>query len=71
MQARQPSQLRTFLRIGQVLASTGLSRSMLYFLMSQGEFPKPVKIGPRAVAWDSETVAIWQSSRIDAARVGQ
>lgn len=39
------------LRRSEVLAMTGMSKSMLYLLMSKNDFPRPVRIGVRAVAW--------------------
>ena len=39
------------LRRSEVLAMTGMSKSMLYLLMSKNDFPGPVRIGVRAVAW--------------------
>tara|TARA_R110001599_G_scaffold49212_1_gene140634 strand:- start:13321 stop:13503 length:183 start_codon:yes stop_codon:yes gene_type:complete len=36
------------LRMPQVKAVTGLSRSMIYELVSSGRFPQPVKISDRA-----------------------
>jgi prophage regulatory protein len=57
-------QLRSFLRLKQVKAATGMSRSWLYEAIRRGEFPAPIPIGARAVAWDSATVADWQASRI-------
>jgi prophage regulatory protein len=30
---------------------TGLSRSTIYAMMSDGKFPRPYRIGRRAVAW--------------------
>ncbi len=39
------------LRRDEVEERTGLSRSAIYRLMREGEFPTPIKIGPRAVRW--------------------
>ena len=39
------------LRREEVEAQTGLSRSAIYRLMRQGDFPTPIKIGRRAVRW--------------------
>jgi prophage regulatory protein len=39
------------LKIPEVRAKTGLSRSHLYALVQQGEFPKPVKLSERSSAW--------------------
>ncbi|CAN5390657.1 hypothetical protein BH11PSE11_BH11PSE11_12330 [soil metagenome] len=35
----------------KVEARTGQSRSSIYQQMSEGQFPTPVRIGVRAVAW--------------------
>lgn len=53
------------LRRPEVEARTGLSRSTLYFMISEGQFPKPVKIGRRAVGWPENRIVIWLSSRED------
>src|SRR6516162_5775216 len=39
------------IRLPEVRRRVPLSRSTIYLLASKGEFPKPVSIGPRAVAW--------------------
>ena len=36
-----------------------LSRSSIYAMMSQGEFPKPVRLGRRAVGWKSTDIEKW------------
>lgn len=45
---------------------SGKKRSALYDAISKGEFPKPVKIGARAVGWMEADIALWQASRIAA-----
>ncbi|MCK4712808.1 MAG: AlpA family transcriptional regulator [Marinosulfonomonas sp.] len=42
---------------------TGLSRSTLYAMMAEGAFPKPVKLGKRAVGWREHDVRDWLDSR--------
>ena len=42
---------------------TGLSRSTIYALMDDGEFPRPVRIGRRAVAWRDSDLTAWLASR--------
>ena len=44
----------TFLRDAEVTHLTGIPRSTRYELIERGEFPKPIKLGPRAVAWIEE-----------------
>jgi len=41
----------------------GLSRSTLYVMMAEGTFPKPVKLGKRAVGWHEHDVLAWIQSR--------
>lgn len=47
---------------------TTLSDSALYRLIEKGEFPRPINLGPRAVAWIEEEVNAWINSRIEASR---
>ncbi len=42
---------------------TGLSRSTLYAWMKAGDFPQPVKLGARLVAWRERDVAEWLETR--------
>jgi prophage regulatory protein len=51
------------LRMRQVLEQTGLSRSVLYRLVDDGSFPRPVKLGERSIAWRSEDVDAWIAAR--------
>jgi len=39
------------IRLSTVIERTGYSRSWIYELISQEQFPKPVKIGTRAIAF--------------------
>ena len=57
-------QLRSFLRLKQVKAATGMSRSWIYEAIRRGEFPSPIQLGIRAVAWDSAAISNWQAARI-------
>ncbi len=51
------------LRRPEVEARTGLSRSTLYDWMKRGEFPRPVKLGTRLVAWRESEISAWLDSR--------
>ena len=42
------------LRRRQVEETAGLSRSSIYRLMANGDFPRPVRIGPTAVRVEGE-----------------
>lgn len=56
------------LRLPEVKARTGLSRSSIYAGIQAGTFPKPIKLGPRAVGWPSDTVDKWIEDRIRQSR---
>lgn len=56
--------LERFFRIADVLAMSGMPRSSLYRAINAGSFPRPVQIGPRAVAWREVDIASWQEQRI-------
>lgn len=51
------------LRRRTVEAVTGLSRSSIYDMMDKGEFPRPVRIGKRAVAWPQSAIKAWLAQR--------
>lgn len=51
------------IRRPEVEARTGLSRSTLYDWMKRGEFPQPVKLGARLVAWRESDITAWLESR--------
>lgn len=54
------------LRLPQVKARTGLSRTSIYEFVKRGSFPRPVAIGARAVGWLESGVETWISGRIAA-----
>lgn len=60
-------QTRVLLRRQQVQALTGLARSTLYKLITERDFPSPIPLAGRAVAWDSQAVDAWIQLRITAA----
>lgn len=46
-----PNCLPNYLRIYEITARLGVARSTIYAWIHLGLFPKPVRIGLRAVAW--------------------
>ena len=51
------------LRRPAVEAVTGLSRSSIYSMMDDGSFPRPIRVGKRAVAWPQSTIEAWLAQR--------
>jgi prophage regulatory protein len=47
----------------KVQSKTTLSRSSIYDMIAKGEFPKPVKISGRRVAWLEASIDAWIQSR--------
>lgn len=54
----------SLLRLPEVKACTGQSRSTIYLRISQGLWPKPVRLGERAVGWPDYEVEALITSRI-------
>jgi prophage regulatory protein len=61
--ARAPPGIRTILRMPQVEAATGLKQSHIYALISQGKFPRGVKLSSQATGWFADEIAQWQEER--------
>lgn len=51
------------LRRRQVEEIVGLRRSTIYAMMARGDFPKPIKLTEKAVAWPESSIARWLSER--------
>jgi prophage regulatory protein len=56
------------LRRKQVEQRTGLSRSTINLRAAQGDFPKAVSLGARAVGWLESEVEEWLNSRVQLSR---
>jgi prophage regulatory protein len=55
---------KKFMRRTAVEDATSLPTSTLYDKIAAGEFPKPVPLGPRSVAWVEDEVLAWQEAQI-------
>lgn len=60
-------QIDRMLRRKEVEKITGRSRSSIYAGIEDGTFPKPVKIGKRAVAWPECVIREWIAEKMGAA----
>lgn len=63
----QSSEVR-FIKLKEVVAMCGKSRSSIYDAIKKGEFPAPVKVGGRASAWIKSEVLQWTQACIQASR---
>ena len=63
--------MQTYLRLPEVTQKTGLSRWTLGRMEKEGEFPKSVKLGKRAVAWSLTELNEWEKRRLAAREAAQ
>jgi len=52
------------LRRRAVEVKTGFSTSSIYELMSVGSFPRPIRLGARAVGWLEDEIDEWIDGRL-------
>lgn len=58
---KQPNDL---IRIKEVMAMTGVSRSFIYAHRKDGDFPEPVYLSSKSIAWVRSSVDDWIQSKI-------
>lgn len=62
-QPRQSVQAATIpdalLMVQTVVAVTGLSGSTIYRRLASGDFPQPIRMGPRCTRWKAADVTAW------------
>jgi prophage regulatory protein len=55
--------LNMLIKLNEVKAKTGLSRSSIYAYVDKGLFPAQVKLGERSVAWVDTEIEDWIESK--------
>jgi prophage regulatory protein len=50
------------IRLPEVQKLTGMARSTIYARMTNGEFPRPLKLSTRHVAWKVQHILDWIES---------
>lgn len=63
--------MESLLRLPEVERRTGLKRSAIYQHIERNEFPRPVQLTRKAVAWPESEVSGWIHARIAASRRGE
>ena len=53
-----------FIRLDEVVQKTSLSKSVIYELMDEGNFPPSISLRPRTRAWLFGEVVAWMDARI-------
>lgn len=56
------------LKLVEVKKTTALSGSTIYRLISQGDFPRQIKLSERSSGWLQSEVDQWLQERIEASR---
>ena len=55
---------KKILRLPEVKVKTGLSRSYIYYLITQNKFPNTIRIGSRCVGWLESDINSWIESKL-------
>lgn len=63
--------MNNILRLPEVKIRVGLSRSSIYVAVSQGSFPKPIRLGARSVGWLEVEIEEWVSQKVELSRRSQ
>ena len=50
-------------RMSRLVEMIGLSRSTIWKLLSEDQFPNPIRLGSRSIAWRVKDVEEWLQSR--------
>jgi prophage regulatory protein len=56
------------LRRPEVQSLTGLSKSTMYQMIADGDFPKQIQIGKRSVFWAEAHITKWIQEKIASSR---
>ncbi len=60
-----PPNERRILRMEEVEAKSGFKRAHIYNLMKKRQFPQALRLGVRAVGWDSIEIDQWIDERVN------
>jgi len=55
----QPQRLPRFLKVAEILPLISVSRTTLWRMVKNNQFPKPVRIGPVSTAWRETDYLTW------------
>lgn len=53
------------LKLPDVMGRCALSRSSIYAYIQNGKFPKPIRLGERAVGWMEAEISAWIEQRAE------
>ena len=56
-------QPKTVIRLATVKGKTNLSKSTIYRLEAEGDFPKRVRLGANSTGWHADEIDSWLANR--------
>lgn len=59
---------KRLMRLQEVKRQTGIGRSSIYLKIKAGNFPHPIKLGARTVAWLESDIDAWIEQQIAASK---
>ena len=59
---------KKFLRMSEVENKIGYKKSWIYQAIKEGQFPQPIKLGERAIAFIEDEIDEWMIARIEESR---
>lgn len=62
--------MQEIIKLPEVLSIVKCSKAKVYSEIKKGSFPKPIKLGDRAVAWVMDDVTEWLEQRIKQSKQG-
>jgi predicted DNA-binding transcriptional regulator AlpA len=63
----QGQSILQFLRIQDVARLTTLSKSYIYKLQAEGQFPKSFQMAPKVSVWTADSIREWMQAQVDKA----
>lgn len=65
MQSEHNQNIR-MIKLHAVISKVGLSKPTIYSRIREGKFPRPVKLGPKSVAWVEYEIDSWLTEKMQA-----
>jgi len=57
--------MTNLIRLPQVISKTGLAKSTVWWMISNGKFPKQIKISARISVWKESDIDNWIDEQIN------
>ena len=61
---RQCGDKSPFYSLQQVLEIVPVSKSGIYYMINNGDFPAQIKLGKRSIVWSKEAVNLWVKDKL-------